>query len=608
MLQTCAIVQECPAEQRTPSKTTRHGPNAPTAAEIREWVTFLQRNQHSAPQHDSAQWREWCSNVGYGHIWEYEFYCTSPTTSLDRRSKTVMIKMWSDAHLLNQKISTRAKAATRMLKSVGVSNRAISIFQSAVRGTVSSRSDQLDNGHVVANLDDSINLFVQKAIAERSFLIVAVDDFTIINSVTRRDSPNVLDVQKMAVAQVIRPPPGIGRAVDHDPRHNAQIDLSLLPHIFNDEFLCLGYGLSTVHDDFHIRHIIGVDGMFGRHLGGPHFVQRRVMTHSYSHYTSDVFCTGRSIDHAKLMEVFVNNSYRKREEFAETMLKLAQILKPYLEKYQVMFVGDHPAIVNTMRFIRRSTACPPVLNTSMATLFNFPLHMSLNYQQTIVSVWFDFFGDLHKYLHGTSNKWPEKSKKLRSHRNSYLLECLNGGWGLIREEFMSIKKRLSVIQMKDPELSALISLLENDVPLSLIYYSCIWLSKNIAVWRHCNRRIWMSFFCFSRRNYSKLPLAHDLILEFLCQSGAPLYQQFSECSIWADDWFNEHRMCLLRSAVGRVGSDFRAAAFIQEQRRMGTSQFPQPQPKNYIGESTLTAWKAKSAGFLSVKLEQIIQR
>ncbi len=601
------VIQECPSET-TPAKRAHLGRSAPTAEEFREWVTFLQHNQHNAPQHDAGGWREWCSMSGFGHIWEYEFSCTSPTTSLQRRAKTVMIKMWSDAHMVNQKVSYRAKATTVMLKAFGVSNRAIGILQSAVRGTVSTRADQYNNRHVINNIEDSLAAFVEKAISERSFLIVAVDDFTVMNTVTRRDSANVLDVQKMAVAQMIVPPCGVGRAVDLDPRHNSTIDLSLLPSLFDEDFLCLGSALSTVHEDIQIGHIIGVDGMFGRHLGGPHFVQRRVMTHSYGNYNSDVFTTGRSIDHAKLIDVFMNNSYRKREEFAQPLYRIADILKPYLERFQIMFVGDHPAIVNTMRFIRRSPLCPPVLNTSMATLFNYPLHMSLNYQQTIVSVWFEFFGNLHKYLHGSSQKWPEKSKKLRSHRNSYLLECMNGGWGLIRADMLQFMQMLTIRQRKDPELSALLSLLENDIPLSLLYYSCIWLSKCVSVWRHCNRRLWMSFFCFSRRNYSKLPLAHELILEHLERSEAPLFGTFSQCAIWADDWFNEHRMCLLRSAIGKTGKDFREAAFIQEKRRCDSSEFPQPPLHNHISDATLTAWKAKSAGFLSHTITSIVDR
>lgn len=53
------------------------------------------------------------------------------------------------------------------------------------------------------------------------------------------------------------------------------------------------------------------------------------MTHRYGDYDRDVFDTGRSIDHSRIVDIYMNNSYRSKEEFAVTLLGIAEKLEDY---------------------------------------------------------------------------------------------------------------------------------------------------------------------------------------------------------------------------------------------------------------------------------------
>lgn len=68
------------------------------------------------------------------------------------------------------------------------------------------------------------------------------------------------------------------------------------------------------------------------------------------------------------------------------------------------------------------------------------------------------------------------------------------------------------------------------------------------------------FFIFARRNYIKLPLVQEAILESMMTTNAPLYHTFCETNIWVDDWYKEHRMCLIRPALSLWEGSIRSRA------------------------------------------------
>ena len=230
--------------------------------------------------------------------------------------------------------------------------------------------------------------------------------------------------------------------------------------------------------------------------------------------------------------------------------------------------------------------------------------MSLNYQQILVTIWFDLFKRLNADFFGSKSTFPDSVRKLESHRTSLFLECIAGGWGLVRNAFNVSYSQLSVSARKDPELSSLLWLLENEVPLTLSYYSCIWLSKNVTVWRHANKRMWLSFFVYGRKNSIKLPLLMEGLLEQMSVTDAPLYRTFCETNIWVDDWYNEHRMCIRRPAFNGLNTPekHRRAAFIQDHRRSRTSSIGPRLSKNSLSDDTINNYKARTTEFLDASI------
>lgn len=128
------------------------------------------------------------------------------------------------------------------VRSVGGSSRVANIVAAATKGIVVSRTEQLAAISAHRNIDRNFKSYVQAGIREKSFLIIAVDDLTDMRCVQRRDSPNILRIRKMAVAQVIQPPPGIGAAVAHDERHQPNIDVRLFLQIFDEKYFVVGGG------------------------------------------------------------------------------------------------------------------------------------------------------------------------------------------------------------------------------------------------------------------------------------------------------------------------------------------------------------------------------
>ena len=412
-------------------------------------------------------------------------------------------------------------------------------------------------------------------------------------------------IAKVAVVQIIFPPEGSGLAVSRNSVYQERIDCRCFSDLFGFEFQSCGVS-RFLHEDIRLRHVIG-SGIFGDPMDGVHKAQQRLMTHNYQRYESDIFNTGRKLDHAVLIDVLPDNAYRSLEDFASALNVFEKKLEPYLSKYCVVFVGDYPAIVNSLRYLRSSKSSS-LLKSSIAAFANNPLHDSLNFQQTITTLWHPLMQNINSSLSGPRARFPMSSSKLPSHRTSFLLECVNGGYALIRSTALSLVNAMEIRHRKSIQVVTLLWLLENVIPIALLYYSVIWLSKDLNVWRHAKRRLWICFFCFGRKNYMKLPLAQEAMLHLYERNQTILYSSLQKCMIWCDDFYNEQRMgCIRRGTRPESdGEDIRRIAILQQANRVHCSA--ESQSRNSIGETKLKEVKARSAASMANVFEGIVRR
>jgi hypothetical protein len=596
--------------QETISPVPPDNGDAPSSTSYREFHTFILHNQHRAPTRDGELWKLFCHSNGFGHLWEHHFAMHSPSTSEVHRNRRVMESMQYLAGSTNQKITVFKKINANIARNYGGSARAQDLLHAAQSGTVcSSRTTRRDNVKVVNAFEHSISTCVEKIVREKSLIFIGVDDFTNIHTITRRDSTMESKVAKVAVVQMIVPPEGIGLAVPHDPVYQGKIDCRCFVDLFGFEFQTAGVS-RFFHEDERLRHVVGC-GIFGNPMDGVHKAQQRLMTHMYQRYQSDIFNTGRKLDHAVLIDVLPDNAYRSLDDFAEALEVFEKKLEKYLSKYCVVFVGDYPAIVNSLRYLRSSRSSL-LLKNSIAAFGNNPLHDSLNFQQTITTLWHPMMHSIHSSLNGPRSRFPAIGSKLPSHRTSFLLECANGGYALIRSTVVSLIGAMEIRKRKDVQIVTLLWLLENVIPSALLYYSVIWLSKDIDAWRHAKRRLWIYFFCFGRKNYMKLPLAQEAMLHMYETNHTNLYSSLKKCMIWCDDFFNEQRMgCIRRGTRPESdGEDIRRIAILQQSYRevVAAATEAAGQSRNAIGETKLKEVKAKCATFMASVFEGIIKR
>ncbi len=109
-------------------------------------------------------------------------------------------------------------------------------------------------------------------------------------------SAPMTEFQKFAVAQLIKPPKGIGKAVHHDPRNILDVDLNILIRQFHESFLENG-GSCYCHNDSTLIQVMGPGSIFSleNEWNSLHSATD-YDGHCHSTYDCDSFATDRSID------------------------------------------------------------------------------------------------------------------------------------------------------------------------------------------------------------------------------------------------------------------------------------------------------------------------
>ena len=98
-----------------------------------------------------------------------------------------------------------------------------------------------------------------------------------------------------------------------------------------------------------------------------------------------------------------------------------------------------------------------------------PLHVSLNSQETVFLINYDFF---EKMYHSIFGSCKILAKKPKLYQINLLLELALKGWLLVKESIQSL-----FYNCKDPEACMSIDLLDNVIPLVLDFYSIIFCTR-----------------------------------------------------------------------------------------------------------------------------------
>ena len=125
----------------------------------------------------------------------------------------------------------------------------------------------------------------------------------------------------------------------------------------------------------------------------------------------------------------------------------------------------HHTIVNHMINRAKSSVPPQILNVIP---FISPLHVSLNSQETVFLINYDFF---EKIYHSIFGSCKILAKKPKPYRINLLLDLAFKGWLLVRKSIQNL-----FYNCKDPKIRMFIDLLNNVIPLVLDFYSIIFRS------------------------------------------------------------------------------------------------------------------------------------
>lgn len=144
-----------------------------------------------------------------------------------------------------------------------------------------------------------------------------------------------------------------------------------------------------------------------------------------------------------------------------------------------------------------------------------PFHISLNIQETTVSLFRPFFENLYKVLVGGKRKLPKRPK---SEKIAMLISAAFGGWTIVHQ---MVKSQFGMF-CKDPQYLMLLHLLDDVVPLVFYYYVVDFRGGDYEHWYSIMFRILIQFLLFRRKNYDKATLCQmsDLIYH---QKGKPYF-------------------------------------------------------------------------------------
>lgn len=176
------------------------------------------------------------------------------------------------------------------------------------------------------------------------------------------------------------------------------------------------------------------------------------------------------------------------------MLNLCPDLHTYLNSYAVPAPGDWPTWYYQKKIIAQQT-----LNHMLISLIpeQGPLHVSLNSQEDVISIYHFFFSQVYKDIFGSD--LPREPKPFRV---QLLLMGVLCGWIMIREKVLS-----KFGFCKDLEYACLLHILDEVIPLVFFHYTLIFRSGTLDTYISVMFRFLILFIIWERRHYDKSTLS-----------------------------------------------------------------------------------------------------
>ena len=175
-------------------------------------------------------------------------------------------------------------------------------------------------------------------------------------------------------------------------------------------------------------------------------------------------------------------------------------LRTYLNNYAVPSPGDWPTWFYQKKIIAQQT--PEHILVSLMPEQG-PLHVSLNSQEDVISIYNFFFARVHKDIFGSV--LPHRPKPFRV---QMLLMAVLCGWIMIREKVLR-----KFCMCKDLEFVCILHILEEVIPLVFFHYTVIFRSGALDSYFSVMFRFLLLFIIWERRHYDKstLSMLSDLL-------------------------------------------------------------------------------------------------
>lgn len=251
--------------------------------------------------------------------------------------------------------------------------------------------------------------------------------------------------------------------------------------------------------------------------------------------------------------------------------KLCTVFGPYLAKYVLFVVGDHPVqfFFRAMARAYMNSPLPGGLNEHKYDRIHRllavgdPFHYGLNGVETIVKKYLFHFNELWMCIH--TSKLTEASPL---HRYWHILLVAAEGWRAVRSNAMRV---LSASNRRAyPEVCTFLWIHEVCVPFIVNLYSVVYKSGNFDKWHRSVAIFWMLATVFRRKNYDKGLLVWLFNVEYWKRFVPDVYNSFVENFSLIQSVWNErlHRLLRMTTARGNASvlSVQRRAASVFDQR------------------------------------------
>ena len=567
-----------------------------------------------SPIYDPAEFQKFCIESGATTIFQNLVSAVCTDRQQDRRheanKRLIVSTIYKLCFALSQRCNYLQQDNTLFMMFNNLNKEAMCVERTL--GTCCSTRtsyrmlQRAESAHV-----QHINAAIQTAIDNEWFIVATIDDYTNINTHRRPLTEKVSSAVNMCTVVV-----------------SIFKDIPALPWQHASEL----HNPEVVNDEFFIRTIVGIDNMHKLSMTyatlmpewltdsffHPRLTRQRLNAHEY--YQSENVQQLRSFDNLYLVE-FRELPLKSRQAFeTATGWLLDTVLESYLQRFCVLLPGDHPAQFYSRQAIYSksfgsidkgsfqqdntsiennennpsfhdhgdlykhhiplsgTTAVPFLPRHPIQGLIPMigPLHIGLNAQEDVMVVYHSFFKYVYEGIF-TSSKLADNPKTWRV---SLIFEIVYGGWLEIRSAV------LETFQFcKSTELSWLLILLDNYLPLVLSIYSVTFKLNKFSEYKNAMVRVWTMFLCFKRKNYNKTPLIWLSQMEYWQKNNMKLFQLYSNNLAGIDEYRVENTHSIIRGNTNKQDTpealSKKAKALFASKRTLHNFKSSFATPKNY---------------------------